>query len=132
MSICSRHHIAEILLKLVLSTNQSINQSINVLFYRFEILGCRMVWFTEDQAEHYLHVIDAGSFKQVTNYNLSFREWYCMLMSTNRLWFKFRYFLCHIWCPFMLLHMMFDREINRLFSTLIVHLCWMFEFSNNL
>ncbi|CAG2255348.1 unnamed protein product [Mytilus edulis] len=31
----------------------------------FEIYGCRMVWFTQDQAEHFLHVIDAGSFKQV-------------------------------------------------------------------
>ncbi|XP_076109890.1 dynein axonemal assembly factor 8-like isoform X2 [Mytilus galloprovincialis] len=31
----------------------------------FEIYGCRMVWFTQEQAEHFLHVIDAGSFKQV-------------------------------------------------------------------
>ncbi|XP_033757946.1 uncharacterized protein LOC117340288 isoform X2 [Pecten maximus] len=31
----------------------------------FEIVGTRMLWFTQKQAEHYLHVIQAGSFQQV-------------------------------------------------------------------
>ncbi|XP_060073808.1 dynein axonemal assembly factor 8-like [Ylistrum balloti] len=31
----------------------------------FEIVGARMLWFTQKQAEHYLHVIQAGSFQQV-------------------------------------------------------------------
>ncbi|OWF38942.1 uncharacterized protein LOC110465662 [Mizuhopecten yessoensis] len=31
----------------------------------YEIVGARMLWFTQKQAEHYLHVIHAGSFQQV-------------------------------------------------------------------
>lgn len=31
----------------------------------FEIVGARMIWFTQKQAEHYLHIIEAGSFQQV-------------------------------------------------------------------
>jgi hypothetical protein len=32
---------------------------------RFEIVGARMVWFTQEQAEVFLHIINAGSYKQV-------------------------------------------------------------------
>ena len=33
--------------------------------YRFEPVGARMVWFSEQQAQAYLHLIDAGSFQMV-------------------------------------------------------------------
>ena len=32
---------------------------------RFEFVGGRMVWFTQDQAEHFLYTVDAGSFQLV-------------------------------------------------------------------
>lgn len=31
----------------------------------FELVGSRMIWFNKEQAEHFLHLIDAGSFAQV-------------------------------------------------------------------
>ncbi|XP_071094592.1 dynein axonemal assembly factor 8-like [Haliotis cracherodii] len=31
----------------------------------FELSAARMLWFTRTQAEHFLHLVDAGSFKQV-------------------------------------------------------------------
>lgn len=33
--------------------------------FRFEIVGARMVWFTQEQAEVFLHIINAGSYQQV-------------------------------------------------------------------
>lgn len=36
-----------------------------LLKQEFEIVGARMVWFTQEQAEVFLHIINAGSYKQV-------------------------------------------------------------------
>ncbi|XP_046582634.1 dynein axonemal assembly factor 8-like [Haliotis rubra] len=36
-----------------------------LLTHGFELSAARMLWFTRAQAEHFLHLVDAGSFRQV-------------------------------------------------------------------
>lgn len=49
----------------VLILDLHVNNCFVNFWCRFEIVGARMVWFTQEQAEVFLHIINAGSYKQV-------------------------------------------------------------------